>query len=32
MAEHNPTPRMVGEHPEQIGGYDSGTEAAARSP
>jgi hypothetical protein len=32
MAEHNPTPRMVVEHPEQIGGYDYETEAAARSP
>jgi hypothetical protein len=32
MAGHNPTPRMIVEHPERIGGYSDGAEVAARSP
>ena len=32
MPEHNPTPELVVEHPEQIDGYDYGTAQAAASP
>jgi Protoglobin len=32
MSDHNPTPDLVTQHPEQIPGYDYGTDRAARSP
>ena len=32
MSEHNPTPDSVTMHPEQIEGYDYGTDQAAISP
>ena len=32
MPDHNPTPEVVIGHPEQIHGYDYGTDRAARSP
>ena len=32
MSGHNPTPKLVINHPEQIPGYDYGTDRAARSP
>jgi hypothetical protein len=32
MPDHNPTPEVVVDHPEQISGYDYGTERAAVSP
>jgi glutaredoxin len=32
MPEHNPTPEIVTDHPEQIRGYDYGTDRAANSP
>lgn len=32
MAEQNPTPTLVTEHPERIHGYDYGTERASKSP
>lgn len=32
MPDHTPTPDTVTQHPEQIAGYDYGTERAARSP
>jgi hypothetical protein len=32
MPDHNPTPELVTDHPEQIDGYDYGTDRAAASP
>jgi hypothetical protein len=32
VSDHNPTPELIIEHPEQIPGYDYGTSRAARSP
>jgi hypothetical protein len=32
MSVHNPTPKLVTDHPEQIPGYDYGSPQAARSP
>ena len=32
MSGHTPTPKLVINHPEQIPGYDYGTDRAARSP
>ncbi|MGH3783633.1 MAG: hypothetical protein ACRDRO_24175 [Pseudonocardiaceae bacterium] len=32
MSDHNRTPDLVTQHPEQIPGYDYGSDRAARSP
>src|SRR3954454_225797 len=32
MPAHNPTPKLVTDHPDQIAGYDYGSDRAARSP
>jgi len=32
MPDHNPTPKLVTDHPEQIRGYDYGTDRAPTSP